>query len=155
MIASIVASIALAAIAPASPPLVTTAGVPVKCVADSAWTSQFPSYVGAAMGVYDTQGRVIYLRRVVCARLELLADGARPTSIRPQYDFASAVFLLAHEIMHARGIANEQAADCAAGKSVLRVAGSLGVGPGYAGTLADYLINARIPFSCFPSGTLG
>jgi hypothetical protein len=152
MIASIVASLALA-ISPAPPPLVATAGVPVRCVADSAWMSHFPSYVAAAMGVYDTQGGAIYLRSTICDRLELLADGARPRSIRPQYDFASAVFLLAHEMMHARGIANEQAADCAAGKSFLRVAGSLGVGPGYAGTLADYLINARIPFSCFPPGS--
>ena len=149
MIASLVAALAIA-VTPAPPALVATAGVPVRCVADGAWTTQFPSYVASAMGVYDTQGGVIYLRGVMCDRLELLAGGARPTSIRSQYDFASAVFLLAHEMMHAQGIASDAAADCAAGQRFLSVAGSLGVGPGYAATLADYLVNARIPLRCYP-----
>jgi hypothetical protein len=148
MIASLVATLAIA-VTPAPPALTATAGVPVRCVADAAWTAQFPSYVASAMGVYDTQGRAIYLRRSMCDRLGLLAGGARPTSIRSQYDFASAVFLLGHEMMHARGIANDGAADCAAGESFLHIAGSLGVGPGYATTLADYLVNAGIPFRCY------
>jgi hypothetical protein len=151
MIASLVAALAIA-VSPAPPALTATAGVPVRCVADAAWTAQFPSYVASAMGVYDTYGDVIYLRLSMCERLDLLAGGARPTSIRSQYDFASAVFLLAHEMMHARGIASDGAADCAAGRSFLRIAGSLGVGPGYAATLADYLVNARIPFRCYPDG---
>ena len=150
MFASLVAALALA-VTPAAPSLVTAAGVPVTCVADAAWTTQFPSYAGSAMGVYDTRGGVIYLRRIVCDRLDLLTAGARPTSIRYQYDLASAVFLLTHEMMHAHGISDEQTADCAAGKSFLRVAGSLGVGRSYAAILADYLVNARIPFRCYPN----
>ena len=149
MVASLVAALALA-VTPAPPSLTATAGVPVSCVADAAWTTQFPGYVASAMGVYDTEGGVIYLRRVVCDRLGLLVDGARPTRIRDQYDFASAVFLLAHEIMHARGIADEHVADCAAGKSFRNIAGDLGVGRSYTAVLADYLVNAGIPLHCYP-----
>lgn len=150
MVASLVAALALA-VTPAPPRLVATAGVPVKCVGDAAWTARFPSSVGSAMGLYDTQGNVIYLRRIMCDRLDLLATGARPTSIRHQYDFANAVFLLAHEMEHADGIANESAADCAAGENFLRVAAGLGVDRSYAGVLADYLVNARIPARCYLS----
>ena len=151
MPAAILAALVLA-VTPAAPSLSLAAGVPVLCVEDAAWSTQFPPSIGSAMGVYDTERREISLRRVVCDRLALLAAGARPTNVWRQYDFASAVFLFAHEIAHSRGIDDEAAADCAGGRSYLRTAAALGVGPGFRRVLASYLVNARIPARCYPDG---
>lgn len=134
-----------------SPTLSSAAGVPTSCVDDGAWVTSFPDSVRAAVGLYDTVNRVIYLRHSVCERLQLLVAGARPGNIHYQYDFSEAVFLFAHEIEHARGIDDESQADCAAGRNFLRTAATLGVGPGYSRVLADYLVNARIPQRCYPN----
>ena len=131
--------------------LSSVAGVPVSCVDDVSWGSSFPAQLAGAHGIYDEAGRRIYLRQIECERLQLLGGGARSSNVRRQYDFASAVFLLAHEIAHARGIDDEALADCAAGRTFLAVAARLGVGKGYARLLTDYLVNAHIPDRCYPA----
>jgi hypothetical protein len=131
--------------------LSSAAGVPVSCVDDVSWGSAFPAQLGGAHGIYDEVNRRISLRQVECDRLQLLAGGARSSNVQRQYDFASAVFLFAHEIAHSRGIDDEGLADCAAGRTFLSVAARLGVGHGYARLLTDYLVNARIPARCYPS----
>ena len=151
MIGAVLAAAIVLATPSAVPTLATTAGVPVSCVDDSNWSADFPSSVGSAMGVYDTVGHAIYLRTIVCNRLTLLASGAESTNIRRQYDFASAVFLFAHETMHSRGIEDESQADCAAARDFLHIATSIGTSAGYARVLADYLVNARIPTRCYPN----
>jgi len=103
------------------------------------------------MGIYDSDHPSIYLRQVECGRLALMSSGARPSSIRYQYDFASSIFLFAHEIAHARGIEDENLADCAAGRTFLTTASRLGVSRSYARLLTDYLVNARIPARCYPA----
>jgi len=150
MIGAVLAAAIVIATAPSVPTLASTARVPVSCVDNANWTADFPTSVGSAMGVYDTLGHAIYLRTVVCDRLALLASGAQSTNIRRQFDFASAVFLFAHETMHSRGIQSESQADCAAGRDFLRIATSIGASPGYARVLADYLVNAHIPTGCYP-----
>ena len=150
MIGAVLAAAIVLATAPSVPTLATTAGVPVRCVDNASWTTDFPSSVGSAMGVYDTLGHAIYLRTIICDRLALLASGAESTNIRRQYDFASAVFLFAHETMHSRGIQSESQADCAAGRDFLQIATSIGTTPRYARVLADYLVNAHIPSGCYP-----
>jgi hypothetical protein len=151
MIGAVLAAAIVIAASPSVPTLATTARVPVSCVDNANWTSDFPSSVGSAMGVYDTLGHAIYLRTIICDRLAVLASGAESTNIRRQYDFASAVFLFAHETMHSRGIQSESQADCAAGRDFLHIATSIGTTPGYARVLADYLVNARIPADCYPA----
>jgi hypothetical protein len=131
--------------------LSSVAGVPVSCVDDASWGSAFPAQLGGAHGIYDEAGRRIYLRQIECDRLQLLAGGARSSNIHRQYEFASAVFLLAHEMAHSRGIDDEALADCAAGRTFLTVAAKLGIGHGYARLLTDYLVNAHIPDRCYPS----
>jgi hypothetical protein len=101
------------------------------------------------MGIYDSTNRSIYLRQVECERLELMRTGARPSSIYYQYDFASSIFLFAHEIAHARGIEDDILAECAAGRTFLTTASRLGVSRRYAHLLTDYLVNARIPSRCY------
>jgi hypothetical protein len=150
MIGAVLAATIVLGTASPTPRLATTAGVPVSCVDNSSWTTDFPSSVGSAMGVYDTLGHAIFLRAIICDRLALLSSGAESTNIRRQYDFASAVFLFAHETMHSRGIESESQADCAAGRDFLRIAVSIGTTPGYARVLANYLVNARIPTRCYP-----
>jgi hypothetical protein len=149
LVASIVTAFALS-IAPTSATLTSVAGVPVSCVDDATWAASFPSSVGTARGLYDTVNREIYLRAIECERLQILIAGGRSWNIRYQYDFASAVFLFGHEIAHSRGIGDETLADCAAGRSFLRTAATLGVGHTYGRVLADYLVNARIPQRCYP-----
>jgi hypothetical protein len=153
MIGAVLAAAIVIATAPSVPTLATTARVPVSCVDNASWTTDFPSSVGSAMGVYDTRGHAIYLRTIICDRLAVLASGAESTNIRRQYDFASAVFLFAHETMHSRGIQSESQADCAAGRDFLHIATAIGTTPGYARVLADYLVNAHIPTSCYPNET--
>jgi hypothetical protein len=131
--------------------LSSAAGVPVSCVGDASWGSAFPAQLGGAQGIYDGVNRRMYLRQVQCDRLQLLAGGARSSKVQRQYDFASALFLFAHEIAHSRGIDDEALADCAAGRSFLAVAAKLGIGHGYARLLTDYLVNAHIPDRCYPS----
>ena len=150
MIGAVLAAAIVLATAPSVPTLATTAGVPVRCVDNASWTTDFPSSVGSAMGVYDTLGHAIYLRTIICDRLALLASGAESTNIRRQYDFASAVFLFAHETMHSRGIQSESQADCAAGQDFMHIATGIGTTQGYARVLADYLVNAHVPTSCYP-----
>jgi hypothetical protein len=139
------------AVAPANAPLSSVAGVPVTCVDDASWAVAFPASLRAAMGIYDGTNRSIYLRRVECERLELMSTGASPSSIHYQYDFASSIFLFGHEIAHSRGIEDENLADCASGRSFLTTASRLGVNRRYAGLLANYLVNARIPSRCYPA----
>jgi hypothetical protein len=141
--AAIASSVAIA--------LSSAAGVPVSCVADASWGSAFPAQLAAAHGIYDEVDRRISLRQVECERLQLLAGGARSSNVHRQYEFASALFLFAHEIAHSRGIDDEALADCAAGRSFLTVAARLGIGPGYARLLTDYLVNAHVPDRCYPS----
>jgi hypothetical protein len=148
--AALLSTLALA-VTPANATLSSVAGVPVTCVDNASWAVSFPASLGGAMGIYDGVNRSIYLRRVECDRLELLSAGARPPSIRYQYDFASSIFLFAHEIAHARGIDDESLADCAAGRTFLTIASRLGVSRSYARLLTDYLVNARIPSRCYPS----
>jgi hypothetical protein len=148
--AALLSTLALA-VAPANATLSSVAGVPVTCVDDASWAVSFPASLGGAMGLYDGTNRSIYLRRVECERLELMSGGARPSSIRYQYDFASSIFLFAHEIAHARGIGDEHLADCAAGRTFLTIASRLGVNRRYARLLTDYLVNARIPSRCYPA----
>ena len=131
--------------------LSSVAGVPVSCVDDASWGGSFPTQLAGAHGIYDEVDRRIYLRQVECERLQLLAGGARSSNVHRQYEFASAVFLLAHEMAHARGIDDEALADCSAGRTFLAVASKLGVGRGYARLLTDYLVNAHIPDSCYPA----
>ena len=151
MLAATLASALALAFAPAPAALDAVAGGPVSCVDDAAWAVSFPAPVAAARGLYDTVNHAIYLRSAECERLQLLLAGARPSSVWHQYDFASALFLFAHELAHARGVDDEGQADCAAGRSFLRLAAALGVGPGYARVLAGYLVNARIAPDCYPS----
>jgi hypothetical protein len=122
----------------------------VTCTDDVTWAASFPVSLRTARGVYDAQAHQIYLRQTECARLALMIAGARPSNIGYQYDFASAVFLFAHEIAHSRGADTEAGADCAAGLSFLATARALGVGPAYGRVLSDYLVNARIPQRCYP-----
>jgi hypothetical protein len=131
--------------------LSSVAGVPVSCVDEASWSSSFPAQLAGAHGIYDEKDRRIYLRQVECERLQLLASGARSSNVNRQYEFASAVFLFAHEIAHARGIGDEALADCAAGRTFPAVASKLGVGRAYARLLADYLVNAGIPDRCYPN----
>jgi hypothetical protein len=150
LVAALVSTITFA-VAPANAPLSSVAGVPVTCVDDASWAVSFPASLGGAMGIYDGTNRSIYLRRVECERLELMSTGARPSSIHYQYDFASSIFLFGHEIAHSRGIGDENLADCASGRMFLTTASRLGVSRRYARLLADYLVNARIPSSCYPA----
>jgi hypothetical protein len=131
--------------------LSSVAGVPVSCVDDASWGGAFPAQLAGAHGIYDEKGRRIYLRQIECDRLQLLAGGARSSNVNRQYEFASAVFLLAHEMAHARGIDDEALADCSAGRTFVAVATRLGIGHGYARLLAEYLVNAHIPGRCYPS----
>ena len=131
--------------------LSSVAGVPVSCVDDAAWGDAFPAQLGGAHGIYDGVNRRIYLRQIECDRLQLLVGGTRSTNVNRQYEFASALFLFAHEIAHARGIDDEALADCAAGRTFLAVASRLAIGRGYARVLTDYLVNAHIPDRCYPA----
>jgi hypothetical protein len=150
LVAALLSTLAIA-VAPANASLSSVAGVPVTCVDDASWGASFPASLEGARGIYDGVNRSIYLRRVECDRLELLSTGARPASIRYQYDFASSIFLFAHEIAHSRGIDDENLADCAAGRTFLSTASRLGVSHSYARLLTDYLVNARIPSRCYPA----
>jgi hypothetical protein len=131
--------------------LSSVAGVPVSCLDDTSWSHAFPAQLAGAHGIYDEVDRRISLRQVECDRLQLLAAGARSSKVQRQYDFASALFLFAHEIAHSRGIDDEALADCAAGRTFLTLASKLGVGRGYARLLTDYLVNAHIPARCYPA----
>jgi hypothetical protein len=148
--AALLSTLALA-VAPANATLSSVAGVPVTCVDNASWAGSFPASLGGAMGIYDGTNRSIYLRLVECERLELMSGGARPSSIRYQYDFASSIFLFAHEIAHARGIDDEHLADCAAAQTFVTTASRLGVSRRYARLLTDHLVNARIPSRCYPA----
>jgi hypothetical protein len=150
LVAALLSTLALA-VAPANASLSSVAGIPVTCVDDASWAASFPVSLGGAKGIYDGVNHSISLRRVECERLELLSTGARPASIRYQYDFASSIFLFAHEIAHSRGIDDEDLADCAAGRTFLTTASRLGVSRNYARLLTDYLVNARIPARCYPA----
>jgi hypothetical protein len=148
--AALISSLVLS-LMPAGSALTSAAGVPVTCVDDATWSASFPAALSGAHGIYDGVNHDIYLRQIECARLDLLVGGARSSNVRRQYEFASAVFLFAHEIAHAHGIDDEALADCAAGRSFLTVAAELGIGRGYARLLTDYLVNARIPSRCYPA----
>jgi hypothetical protein len=147
--AAVLSTLALA-LAPANGTLSSVAGVPVACVDDASWAASFPASLGGAMGLYDSVHHSIFLRQVECERLVLLSSGARPSSVHYQYDFASSIFLLGHEIAHSRGIDDENLADCSSGRTFLLTASKLGVRRNYARVLADYLVNARIPSRCYP-----
>lgn len=151
MLAAAFLAILLAlSLTPANATLSSVAGVPVSCLDNATWAGSFPARLGGAMGIYDGENRNIFLRQVECERLELMSGGARPSTIEYQYDFASSIFLFAHEIAHSRGIDAESLADCAAGRTFLSTAARLGVRPSYARLLTDYLVNARIPARCYP-----
>src|SRR5262249_5323371 len=71
MIGAVLAATIVLGTASPTPRLATTAGVPVSCVDNSSWTTDFPSSVGSAMGLYDTLGHAIFLRAIICDRLAL------------------------------------------------------------------------------------
>ncbi len=150
LVAALISSLVLS-LTPASSTLSSVAGIPVTCVDDASWGASFPAALSGAHGIYDGVNHEIYLRQIECARLDLLAGGARSSNELRQYEFSSAVFLFAHEIAHAHGIDDEKLADCAAGRSFMTVAGGLGIGRGYARLLTDYLVNAHIPARCYPA----
>jgi len=150
LVAALISSLVLT-FTPANSALSTAAGIPVTCLDDASWGASFPAALSGAHGIYDGVNHAIYLRQVECARLDLLVAGARSTNVRRQYDFASSVFLFAHELAHSHGIDDEKLADCAAGRTFMAVAASLGIGPGYARVLTDYLVNAHIPARCYPA----
>lgn len=150
LVAALISSLVLS-FTPANSTLSNAAGLPVTCLDDASWAASFPAALGGAHGIYDGVNHDIYLRQIECDRLDLLVAGARSSNVRRQYDFASALFLFAHEIAHSHGIDDEKLADCAAGRSFVTVAAELGIGRGYARLLTDYLVNAHIPARCYPA----
>lgn len=62
------------------------------------------------LGLTDIETREMYLAPNVCRTLHAKLAGRRVV----MRTFAYHLFVLTHEAMHARGIANEQRADCAA-----------------------------------------
>lgn len=115
-------------------------GAPVNCAA----TLPIPNTVG----VTDLTARQVYLRADVCARLQLIANGARPRSISTQRDFAEALWTVGHEWARIDGINDEPASDCAGVVRMVAAAGWLGVRVGYARELRGYADAALMREGC-------
>jgi hypothetical protein len=131
----------------AAPALETAAGrlagqpVTVDCLSRTDW-STLEQHVGDGplAGVTPQVGTgVIDLRPEVCDMLLGLQDGRFEPSARYPNDrrlLAAAVAVLAHEVQHVRGVANEAVAECYATQRVQRLAELLGASPSYARSLA-------------------
>lgn len=83
--------------------------------------------VGRFAGYYDPVRRVIVLSADTCAGLARVESGVRIGTQEPWDGYA--IFTLAHELQHAHGVIDEQAADCGASRTFVRVAMLLGVTP--------------------------
>jgi hypothetical protein len=110
---------------------------PVSCVDD------IPTTDGRhALGVYRTATRRIELNADICAHLDLLRAEVPSRVLRTQIRVSRAVLVLAHELAHYEGMADEAEADCRAAATFRRTAVLLGATPAYALTLET----AAFPF---------
>ena len=92
----------------------------------------------SVLGFASAGGERLNLAPQICHALGRLAyRDARPTARAQTFALALAVATLAHESVHASGIADERAAECHGLQWLARTAEKIGVDRGYAERLAD------------------
>ena len=128
----------LAAPAAAAPRLV--GGEQVQCLSAGDWASlQAAAGLPGAKGIYDTQAHAVSLPARSCDLLAALGRGYAPPAQLRAYALAEAVFVFAHELQHAAGVADERQADCLAARTLTQLAQRLGASKAYAAELAGYV----------------
>lgn len=81
-----------------------------------------------AYGITHTRGGKsrIVLDNAVCANLRVAPEGPWPVELHPRNSLFIAIQTLAHEAMHAKGISNENRAECEGLRHFVEVARALG-----------------------------
>ena len=92
----------------------------------------------SVLGFASAGGERLNLAPQICHALGRLAyRDAHPTARTPTFSLALAVATLAHESVHASGVADERAAECHGIQWLVRTAEKLGVDAAYAQRLSD------------------
>ena len=118
--------------------------IAVRCWSREDWaqlTPQLSMWSGTRirriLGVTTLATDSVNLSPLACAGLgSLVYGGWRPSERRPLLALGASVNTLAHEAMHARGVADEAVAECFGMQFVERTAKALGVETSYARRLA-------------------
>jgi len=128
------------------PQLRNAAGVSVLCWSEREWWTDAYRIVGVQPsrvildGFWGYRGAVSLAPWNCAALRRLVTEHWQPRAFVAKSTLGGAIFTLAHELAHARGVRDEHAADRSAARTMFSLARRLGAGRAYARALTDFYL---------------